>query len=109
MASPAVGSAAPTEGADSIVLCMVTIREATADDFSGLVRLRAAWASEQDPTTSVDPHFEDAFLSWMEANPRTFFVAEHGNQLVGMLNLLVTGKSGESSSFLNRKRLDAGP
>ncbi|MEJ1193893.1 GNAT family N-acetyltransferase [Pseudarthrobacter sp. CCNWLW207] len=68
---------------------MVMIREARADDSRGLASLRATWAAEQDPTTPDDPHFEDAYLNWMEANPRKFFVAEQDNQLIGMLNLLV--------------------
>ena len=68
---------------------MVMIREARTDDFRGLASLRAIWATEQDPATPDDPHFEDAYLNWMEANPRKFFVAEQGNQLIGMLNLLV--------------------
>ena len=68
---------------------MVTIREAGPDDLRRLASLRATWAAEQDPSTPDDPYFEDAYLTWMEANPRKFFVAEQGTQLIGMLNLLV--------------------
>jgi predicted N-acetyltransferase YhbS len=68
---------------------MLIVRDETAGDRAALAALRAMWAAEQEPGLDDDSDFEDAYSAWMEANPRKFFVAEEGGQLVGMLNLLV--------------------
>ncbi|MCC3270759.1 GNAT family N-acetyltransferase [Arthrobacter gengyunqii] len=85
---------------------MYTVREAGSDDVPQLAWLRQRWIAEQEtghqaeqdrgpgvepadagqPSASV---FEADFRRWMERNPRTFFVAGHGRELVGMVNLLV--------------------
>ena len=72
---------------------MITIRETVDGDLPALAALRATWAAEQAPAadgTTVDP---EAFLAvlknWLEANPRTFFLAEDEGVPVGMLNLMV--------------------
>lgn len=68
---------------------MTTIRESRPGDMPGLAALRATWAAEQDPALKEDPGFDAAFMDWMEANPRKFFVADHDGELVGMLNLMI--------------------
>jgi GNAT superfamily N-acetyltransferase len=68
---------------------MLTVREGTADDNTGLARLRAIWAAEQDPSGEEDPDFKRVFLDWAKANPRQVFVAEEDGELIGMLNVMV--------------------
>ena len=69
----------------------IPIREGTPRDIPHLARLRARWVAEAGGDDSADPAFEDAFHTWLAANPRTFFVAEAdaAGGLVGMLNLSV--------------------
>ena len=67
----------------------VPVRKSTPADIPGIARLRTEWASEAGGGTAADPHFPDAFRTWLAANPRTFFVAEADQALVGMLNLSV--------------------
>lgn len=69
----------------------VQVREGTPADFPQLVRLRALWVAEAGGDDAVDQGFEDAFRTWLAANPRTFFVAEAhaAGGLIGMLNLSV--------------------
>jgi len=72
---------------------MITIRETVDGDLPALAALRATWAAEQAPAadgTTVDPEaFLAALKRWLEANPRTFFLAEDDGVPVGMLNLMV--------------------
>ncbi|MEE2570267.1 GNAT family N-acetyltransferase [Pseudarthrobacter sp. J64] len=68
---------------------MVTVRAAETEDTQPIAALRATWAAEQDPAAADDPDYERAVADWMASNPRKFFVAEHGGQLIGMLNLMV--------------------
>lgn len=72
---------------------MITIRETVDGDLPALAALRASWAAEQAPAadgTTVDSEeFVAVLKRWLEANPRTFFLAEHNGVPVGMLNLMV--------------------
>lgn len=78
------------------------IREGTPGDIPAIAGLRAAWAGEQQGVqVSVGREYREAFATWLQANPRTFFVAEDAAEhaaagpgsaeppLVGMLNLAV--------------------
>ena len=71
---------------------MITIRETVDGDLPALAALRATWAAEQAPAaaTTGDPQqFVGVLKNWLEANPRTFFLAEDDGVPVGMLNLMV--------------------
>ena len=74
------------------------IREGTPRDIPALAGLRAAWAGEQQGVqVSAGREYREAFGTWLQMNPRTFFVAEDAAAgpgsaeppLVGMLNLAV--------------------
>ncbi|MBP3035727.1 GNAT family N-acetyltransferase [Arthrobacter sp. zg-ZUI100] len=74
------------------------IREGTPRDIPAIAGLRAAWAGEQQGVqVSVGMQYREAFGTWLQANPRTFFVAEDAAAgpgsteppLVGMLNLSI--------------------
>lgn len=95
---------------------MYTVRQANPADVPQLARLRALWSAEQEPGPAPEPAaaggeagdgdgfpdgFAEDFRHWAEDNPRQFFVAEEGGELIGMVNLLIferMPKPGKGSS-----------
>lgn len=68
---------------------MALIRRADAADVDALTNLRRQWTEERRGT-GPDPSFADRFRAWFatEAHQRTFWMAVHEDQAVGMTNLL---------------------
>lgn len=97
---------------------MYTVRQGNPADVPQLARLRALWSAEQEPgpvpeltatggmagggaRDGLPDGFEEDFRHWAEGNPREFFVAEEGGELIGMVNLLIferMPKPGKGSS-----------
>lgn len=69
----------------------VHVRRAGHVDVPALARLRRAWAEEQAGGPVEDPVFEAAFEDWFgrEEDHRVIWLALHGGEPVGMLNMLV--------------------
>lgn len=70
---------------------MTTVRFATAADVPVVAGLRQAWTEENAGGPVEDPSFETVFADWFEreAGQRVIWLAEAGDRVVGMLNLLV--------------------
>lgn len=68
---------------------MAVIRVAGTNDLAALTDLRAQWTRERHGT-EPDPGFAERFATWFaaEAHQRTFWLALHDDQAIGMTNLL---------------------
>ncbi|RMI29448.1 GNAT family N-acetyltransferase [Nocardia stercoris] len=66
-----------------------TVRVADADDLATLRLLRRRWTEENSGGPVTDDDFDERFDRWLgtESSRRTIFLAEVGDQAVGMVNL----------------------
>jgi GNAT superfamily N-acetyltransferase len=69
---------------------VITIRQATDDDLPMIRQLRREWTIEQYGT-DADADFDRRFAEWyaIEAHRRIVWLADHDDQPVGMVNLVV--------------------
>lgn len=68
---------------------MTDVRIATDVDLDALIALRAS-SSDERRGVGPDPGFSDRFRAWFatELHQRTFWLASHGDEPIGMTNLL---------------------
>ena len=68
---------------------MIDIRIAGSADVDSLIALRTS-SSEERRGVGPDPSFGDRFRAWFatESSQRTFWLASHGDEPIGMANLL---------------------
>ncbi|MEU5265200.1 GNAT family N-acetyltransferase [Amycolatopsis sp. NPDC021455] len=68
----------------------LTVRRTGEHDAARVAALRRAWVEEESGHPLEDDGFEDRFAEWYaaEAARRVIFLAELGNEPVGMVNLV---------------------
>jgi RimJ/RimL family protein N-acetyltransferase len=68
----------------------LSVRLASAADREALARLRVEWTTENGNFV-LDPTFDERFSAWFsqDRSPRIVWIAEVGDTVVGMLNMVV--------------------